>query len=93
MGLFKAKKKKKDTEIAEDFYEEEEDIEDESDDDDAVEEDKLEKFRPKKEVKEPKELWSVADVVTDTRQVIVNNKTGEQYDLYSAVVEILNRTE
>lgn len=90
MGLFKAKKTKKDTEVEQDYYEEEQEIEEE---DDAVEEEKLEKFKPKKETKEPKELWSVADVVTDTRQVIVNNKTGEQYDLYSAVVEILNRTE
>lgn len=91
MGLFKPKKKKKEEiEEVEEIFEdeiEEEDVEDE----DEVEEEQL-KTQPKKP-QSNKPVWAIADVVTDSRQVIVNNETGEQYDLYSAVVEILNRTE
>lgn len=84
MGLFKPKKKKK-----EEIEEVEEIFEDEIEDE--VEEEQL-KTQPKKP-QSNKPVWAIADVVTDSRQVIVNNETGEQYDLYSAVVEILNRTE
>jgi hypothetical protein len=37
--------------------------------------------------------WIVQQIATATEPVIYNPQTGEQLDLYSAIAEILNRTE
>jgi hypothetical protein len=105
MGLFKPKKKVPKIQpkpIEEEEYplieEEVEEEDDNDDDEEELEEEDHEKYKPQpksqpvpKKVNKPK--WEVGDVVTDTAKVIVNKETGKQYDLYSAVVEILNRTE
>ena len=56
-----------------------------------VEEPYEEPEQPQKPSK--KETWIVHDVPVESQKVIVNTKTKKVYDLYSAVVEILNRTE
>jgi hypothetical protein len=94
MGLFKLKKKVPAIEPKPMEEAEYEMVEEEVEEEDVEQEEDHEKYKPKqtpKNVNKPK--WEVGDVVTDTSKVIVNTQTGEHYDLYSAVVEILNRTE
>ena len=39
------------------------------------------------------QTWTVQEVSTQTTPVIYNSKTKKPYDLLSAIVELLNRTE
>ena len=36
------------------------------------------------------EMYSLAEIATQTQPVILNNKTEEQYDIYAALGKILN---
>jgi len=47
---------------------------------------------PSKE-KEDKSRWIVAEVPTQTEKIIFDNKTKKTYDIYSALVEILNKVD
>ena len=69
--------------------------EDEYYDEDENDEDvKNESANHTKRNNEPKvNLWSKKEIVTSTEPIIYNSKTKESYDLLSAVVELLNRTE
>ena len=44
------------------------------------------------EVYEPENVWKVDQVPTETMPVI-RSKEGKTYDIYSALAELLNRTE
>lgn len=50
------------------------------------------RVQPQQQV-EPSPVWIVHDTPTETQRVIVNTQERKAYDLYSAIVEILNRTE
>lgn len=54
-----------------------------------------EEYKPRLPIPKPvqKEAWSLTEVSTNSTIAIVNNKTGKVYDVYSALVELLNRTE
>lgn len=68
--------------------EEEEEVEEEEEPEEEIEED------PKVKVKKADDkVWSIQEVPTATTQVIFNSKTKTAYDLTSAIVELLNRTE
>jgi hypothetical protein len=69
----------------------------------VVEEDE-EEYKPKRAGQLPplsrlsqpiqqKKVWELTEVPTQTAIALVNNKTGKVLDLYSAVAELLNRTE
>lgn len=49
--------------------------------------------QPQPKPQEPERLWNVGVVATETAPVIVNSKTGQQFDLYSAIALLLERTE
>lgn len=64
------------------------------------EESSEESEEPKEEVEEKEKpkvseepVWQVREVPTQKEAVIYNSKENKMYDLLSAVVEILNRTE
>lgn len=91
--MFKPKKKApvEEVEEVEEVVEQENDIEDEFEDD--IEEVEEVVPQPKTKTIPSKKIWSIQEVATQTAQVIVNSKTNQSYDLASAIVELLNRTE
>jgi len=58
-----------------------------------TEEEIVEEQPKEKVVEEDENIWSVQEIPTQTQPIIYNKETKKTYDLYSAVVEILNRIE
>jgi hypothetical protein len=61
-------------------------------------EETLEPPKPKKkpvaiQEPQPQQRWVVHDSPTEYQRVIVDTETRKPYDLYSAVVEVLNKLE
>jgi len=94
------KKKKKDIQTI-DFDEEEERSEEEEErpEEEPEEETPILKRaigRPKQELPElphSGKRWVVKEVPLQIEKVILDQKTNKAYDLYSAITELLNRTE
>jgi len=91
------KKKKKDIQTI-DFDEEEERPESEEEEPEEEETPILKRAvgRPKQELPElphSGKRWVVKEVPLQIEKVILDQKTNKAYDLYSAITELLNRTE
>lgn len=93
------KKKKKDIQTI-DFDEEEERPEEEEEGEEEPREEtpilKRATGRPKQELPELPQSgkrWVVKEVPLQIEKVILDQKTNKAYDLYSAISELLNRTE
>jgi len=84
--MFKKKKVKK-PEFNEEDYDE--DLQEEEEEEDEGYRD------PEPEVKKNPKLktWIVQDVATESQRVIVNTKTKKPHDMYSALVEVLNKMD
>lgn len=46
-----------------------------------------------KKQKEPQALFVVGEIPTETKPVIANTQTNEQYDIYLAIAKIMNDVE
>jgi len=90
------RKKKKNLEVVDrikaQFDEQEDEQEDEPEE--FEEEEEFEEPKPKRKVlRKQTAIWDAVQVPTQSITIIKNNKTGEELDIYQALVEILNRTE
>lgn len=99
--MFNKKKKKKIDDVKKvTFDEEQEDFEV---GEEEIEEDVIEPVAPAKKTrpkavpsnikKTEEEIWVVKEVPVQTERVLYNQQTKKALDLYSAMAEILNRTE
>jgi len=86
MVFKKNKKEKPKVEFKEEDYQD--DVDEEENEEDEEEYNEPER-QPNKTIKK----WIVRDVPTQSQRVIVNKVTKEGYDLYSAVVECLNKLD
>ena len=71
----------------------EEEVEEEVEDDSEEEDDSQEESVKAKNPKIKKGVWQVAEVPTQTAQVIVNKNTNEQLDVHTALAKVLNEVE
>lgn len=89
---FKKKEYKK-IDFSDDDEEEYEEAEEESEEEQPKVKQPQQVVKKEKTVPPLPNTWEVKEVPVEVQRVIHNNKTGESYDLYNAIVLILNRTE